>query len=109
MTMLKTKFVGGLTLREAAADARAVKAELAGKHTGRFKVVVVPRPASPAEVKATRKALHVTQVGFAGIVGVSARSVTSWERGIRRPDGVTSRLIRLLRRNPDFAQTWQNV
>ncbi len=109
MSKFGENIVGGLTLKEAAADARAFRAELKGKRTGRFQIVTVPKPASPAEVKATRKALHVSQVGFAGIVGVSAQSVTSWERGIRRPDGVTSRVIRLLRRDPSFVNTWRSV
>jgi putative transcriptional regulator len=79
-----------------------------GGNTDRSKVVVRP-PVSPAEVKATRKAMNVSQARFADMVGVSAHSVTAWERGVRRPDGVTSRLIRLLGRNPDFIQTWRSL
>jgi putative transcriptional regulator len=66
-------------------------------------------PASPAEVKATRKGMNVSQARFADLVGVSSHSVTAWERGVRRPDGVASRLIRLLGQKPDFIQTWQDL
>jgi putative transcriptional regulator len=78
-------------------------------------VVAKPRsasdriPASPAEVKATRKGMKVSQARFADLVGVSSHSVTAWERGVRRPDGVASRLIRLLGQKPEFIQTWQDL
>jgi len=99
---------GANLIPEVGAPANAVQAEVPGKETGRSKVGA-RSPLSPAEIKATRKALKVSQARFADMVGVSAHSVTAWERGVRRPDGVTSRLIRLLGRNPDFIQTWRSL
>jgi len=99
---------GANLVPEAIANTDAHQAEVSGKEPRRSKVVA-RSPLSPAEIKATRKALKVSQARFADIVGVSAHSVTAWERGVRRPDGVTSRLIRLLGRDPDFIQTWRNL
>src|ERR1700722_8077967 len=95
-------------ISEAIAPTDTTRAEVSSKEPRRSKVVS-RTPLSPAEIKATRKALKVSQARFADIVGVSAHSVTAWERGVRRPDGVTSRLIRLLGRDPDFIQTWRNL
>jgi putative transcriptional regulator len=106
MPRLTSNYVGGYTWKEAQADARAFKKELAGIDTGHFTKVIVKLPATPAEVKATRKALRVSQAAFAELVGVSAPSVKAWERGARRPDGVASRLIRLLKKDPSFVKVW---
>lgn len=106
MPRLIGKYVGGYTWKEAQADARAFKLELKGIDTGHFTKTRVPLPASPAEVKAARKALKVSQTGFAELVGVSAPSVKAWERGARRPDGVASKVIRLLKKDPGFVKMW---
>ena len=106
MPKLIGKYVGSYTYKEAVADARAMRKEEAGIDTGHFRKTVVKLPPTPDEVKATRKALHVSQAAFAELVGVSAPSVKAWERGARRPDGVTSRLIRLLKKDPSFVHVW---
>jgi putative transcriptional regulator len=60
------------------------------------------KPATTQEVKGVRKALHLTQVGFASVVGESPSAVEHWEQGIRRPSGSASRLIRILKSHPDL-------
>ncbi len=60
------------------------------------------KPATAQEVKGIRKALHLTQVGFAGVVGESPSAVEHWEQGIRRPSGSASKLIRLLKSHPEL-------
>ncbi len=60
------------------------------------------KPASPQEVKTVRKALHLTQVRFARVVGESPSAVEHWEQGIRRPSGSASRLIRMLKVHPEL-------
>ena len=106
MAKLEGNYVGGYSIKEAKADARAIKLEMQGIHTGHFKKTIYILPAKPAEVKAARKALHVTQLVFANIVGVSLPTIKAWERGARQPDGVASRLIRLIKRDAKFAETW---
>jgi putative transcriptional regulator len=93
-----------------AKDIVAIEDEEKGIHTGRFGPVQrIPIPAKPSEVKAARHNLKVSQAAFANVIGVSLPTVKAWERGARRPDGVASRLIRLLRRNKDFASIWSNI
>ena len=60
------------------------------------------KPASAQEVKGLRKALHLTQVGFANVVGESPSAVEHWEQGIRRPSGSASKLIRVLKTHPEL-------
>jgi DNA-binding transcriptional regulator YiaG len=102
------RFLGTNSSPEDSAPTNAIQAEVSGKEPRRSKGAA-RTPLSPAEIKAIRKALKVSQARFADMVGVSAHSVTAWERGVRRPDGVTSRLIRLLGRDPGFIQTWRSL
>lgn len=44
----------------------------------------------------TRKALHLTQKGFAKILGVSPRTVESWEAGRTTPTPTAKKLIYLI-------------
>lgn len=106
MGRLKGNYVGGYSKKEFKADIRAWNLEIKGVSTGRFKKVVYVLPVKPVEVKAVRKALHVTQLDFANVVGVSLPTVKAWERGARKPDGVASRLIRLLKKDVKFAEVW---
>jgi len=46
--------------------------------------------------------LHLTQVGFASVVGESPSAVEHWEQGIRRPSGSASKLIRVLKTHPEL-------
>ncbi len=61
-----------------------------------------PKPATADEVKGVRKALHLTQAVFAGVVGASPNAVEHWEQGIRRPSGSASKLIRILKSHPEL-------
>jgi putative transcriptional regulator len=60
------------------------------------------KPATAQEVKGIRKTLHLTQAGFAGVVGASPNAVEHWEQGIRRPSGSASKLIRILKSHPEL-------
>lgn len=105
MKKFKTKFVGGYSPKDFKEDLKAFMLEEKGVKTGHFKTTIYVRPAKPAEIKETRKSLEITQQDFANVVGVSLQTVKAWETGIRNPDGPASKLIRLLKRDPKFAQT----
>lgn len=49
---------------------------------------------TPAEVRAARKALGLSQVAMAQAVGVSPRTITHWEAGSRNVPEPAARLIR---------------
>lgn len=52
----------------------------------------------PAEI---RKRLNVSQHAFAGLLGVSVRTIQDWEQGRRQPSGPAKALLRIVDRNPE--------
>jgi DNA-binding transcriptional regulator YiaG len=58
------------------------------------------RIVDPGIVKAARAQLHLSQPRFAEFVNTSPSTVRAWEQGTRRPDGVASVLLELIRENP---------
>jgi len=63
---------------------------------------LLPVPYGPENVKATRQLLRVSQGIFAQFLGVSAKSVCSWEQGINIPSDIACRFMDEIQRNPDF-------
>ena len=51
---------------------------------------------SPADVARLRKALSLSQKGLAIAIGVSTRTVESWEAGKSVPSGVAMRMLYLI-------------
>jgi putative transcriptional regulator len=65
-------------------------------------IEVAAAPAfSPAEVRALRHRLNVSQPIFARMLGVSTVLVQSWEQGKREPNSMARRLMQLLIADPD--------
>jgi putative transcriptional regulator len=62
----------------------------------------VPAPGhySPQAVTKLRKRLGVSQAGFAEMMGVSRILVQSWERGVRKPSALASRLLDTISSDP---------
>ena len=56
----------------------------------------------PEEIRATREKLKMSQSVFALVIGVSKKTVESWEAGRYMPDGAARRLITILQKDPDF-------
>lgn len=54
----------------------------------------------PANVRAIRKKLHVTQREFAALIGVSVGTLRNWEQGRRMPDGPARALLRVAEADP---------
>ena len=48
---------------------------------------------TPAELRAARKSLGLTQGQLAAVLGVRQATVSDWERGKHSPDGPAARLI----------------
>jgi len=60
---------------------------------------------TPAEIKEIRKSTGLTQVLFARFMGVSPKTVESWESGRNHPEGAACRLLTLTRNDPTFPQS----
>jgi putative transcriptional regulator len=45
--------------------------------------------------------LNLSQAAFAGLMGVSLRTVLDWERGRRKPSGPAEALLRIAEQHPE--------
>ncbi|GHT94577.1 hypothetical protein FACS1894141_1510 [Spirochaetia bacterium] len=59
------------------------------------------------EIKTIRQKTGLSQVVFAGSLGVSPKTVEAWENGRNRPEGASRRLLELVRDNPDLLRQFQ--
>ena len=55
-------------------------------------------PASPQVIRAK---LKLSQSAFAGLMGVSLRTVQDWEQGRRKPSGPAEALLRIAEQKPE--------
>lgn len=62
--------------------------------------VAEPGAYAPAELRALRESLGVSQSVFAGLVGVSKSLVEHWEAGIRIPSAMARRLLDAIAADP---------
>jgi putative transcriptional regulator len=54
----------------------------------------------PADVRAVRAKLAVSQSEFAMMIGVSVATLRNWEQGRRAPEGPALALLRVASKNP---------
>ena len=74
------------------------------------KVTVAPLPAySSHEVKAIRAEQNMTQKLFAEALGVSAKTVQSWEAGTNSPSGAASRILAILQQDSALFEKYSIV
>lgn len=57
-----------------------------------------------AEVARLRHRLGLSQTDFAAALGVTRSTLCKWERGERRPDGASARLLSIVERHPEVLQ-----
>ncbi len=60
-----------------------------------------PRDYLPEDVKNLRRSFNLSQALFALILGVSVKTVRSWEQGRKKPSSVASRFMDEMAKNPD--------
>ena len=66
------------------------------------KVNLVTRELSePSHPKEIRARLNLSQSAFAGLMGVSVRTVQDWEQDRREPSGPAKSLLRIVEQHPD--------
>lgn len=58
------------------------------------------RPKAPAHPQQIRAQLGLSQSAFAGLMGVSLRTVQEWEQGRREPSGPAKTLLRIAEQHP---------
>jgi putative transcriptional regulator len=61
---------------------------------------------SVEDIKETRRVLGMSQSIFALVLGVSKKTVESWEAGRYTPDGAARRLITIMQSDPAFPEKY---
>ena len=59
----------------------------------------------PPNVKSIREKIGLSQSAFAGLLGVSVRTLQEWEQGRRKPKGPAQALLRVADRHPEALLT----
>ncbi|MEA3241653.1 MAG: helix-turn-helix domain-containing protein [Pseudomonadota bacterium] len=75
---------------------RDVKAYKAGARV--LRVHTLKEPAPPQII---RSKLNLSQSAFAGLMGVSLRTIQDWEQGRRKPSGPAVALLRIAEQKPE--------
>lgn len=57
--------------------------------------------ADPSPAQIIRKKLELSQASFAGLMGVSIRTIQDWEQGRRSPKGPAKSLLRVAEQHPE--------
>lgn len=73
-----------------------IKAHKAGEKP--LRTYMLKEPAPPQAIRAK---LHLSQSAFAGLMGVSLRTVQDWEQGRRKPSGPAVALLRIAEQKPE--------
>ena len=77
---------------------KARKVKLIIKPVGIFKT---------GDIKRIRQKTGLSQVMFAGSLGVSPKTVEAWESGRNKPEGASRRLLEIVRDDPGFLRRFQ--
>lgn len=73
-----------------------IKAHKAGQKS--LRTHTLKEPAPPQVIRAK---LKLSQAAFAGLMGVSLRTVQDWEQGRRKPSGPAAALLRIAEQKPE--------
>ncbi len=57
---------------------------------------------STDDIKQIRKQTGLSQISFAGTIGVSPKTIEAWENGRNKPEGAARRLLEIIRDDPNF-------
>ena len=84
----------GLEILEGIRDVKAYKAGAKA-----LRVHTLKDPAAPQII---RSKLKLSQSAFAGLMGVSLRTIQDWEQGRRKPSGPALALLRIAEQKPEI-------
>ena len=57
---------------------------------------------TPAQIKAIRAGVNMSQASFARAFQLSTDTIKGWEQGKRKPDAAATNYLRLIRANPEL-------
>jgi len=57
------------------------------------------KPLTPSQIAAIREREHASQAVFARHLGVSVNLISQWERGEKKPQGASLKLLTLVKKN----------
>ena len=83
----------GLEILEGIQEIKAFKAEELDLKTRTLK--------NPSPPQSIRQKLKLSQAAFAGLMGVSLRTIQDWEQGRREPSGPAKALLRIAEQRPE--------
>lgn len=63
--------------------------------------LVTRKLSEPSHPKEIRTQLNLSQTAFAGLMGVSVRTVQDWEQNRREPSGPAKSLLRIAEQHPE--------
>ena len=75
---------------------REIKAHKAGKV--KLRTRELKEPSSAQDI---RRRLGLSQDAFAGLIGVSTRTLQDWEQGRRKPQGPAKAVLRIVEKHPE--------
>ena len=85
----------------------AVEFEKGNLKANTSKLTVAPIPdIQAAEIRNIRLSLEMTQVIFAAVIGVSAKTVEAWEGGRSKPSGTAKRMLAMLKSDPKLPEKY---
>ena len=84
----------GLEILDGLQEIKAYKAGIIELRTR-----VLKEPSSPQVI---RQKLNLSQTAFAGLMGVSLRTIQDWEQGRRKPSGPAKSLLRIAEQHPEI-------
>ena len=67
----------------------------------RYVSTTPPKAFTPDEIRQIRHNLSMSQGFFADVMGVSKKTVESWEYGKGRPNGAAARLLTIVQADPE--------
>ncbi len=110
---MKTKDIE-LNANELIRALKDVRDHVAGLKKITMRTTTVALPArveriKPAEVRAIRRKLKVSQAVFARLLNVPVVTEASWEVGRRNPSGAALRLLQIAKKEPDVLLTAAEV
>jgi putative transcriptional regulator len=68
--------------------------------------VTPPKDYSAEDIKLIRVSLEMPQRLFAGVIGVSPKTVEAWESGINKPSGAATRMLMVMEKDPEAVRRY---
>lgn len=89
---------------------KTLPAVIAGKRVKGWHTTRVSKlPRTAQEAKLVRRVIGMSQKEMAALVGASLATVKAWESGARKPDGVATKVLRLLGHEPGLAKRFAKI